>query len=209
MILAIDLDGTIITAEEKQSYLLKAVACRYGINLNCNDIWEKKRAGINNFMLLQQIGISKSVASAICFAWLREIESSYWLSLDTLFKNALDVLGELRAYSFRLVLITARQNEYLMRQQVYRLGIEEYFESIYCVDPKSVVIEKSRWLRCSDAIGFIGDSETDVQASQCADVPFYGVCTGQRSEKFLLNNGLVQVSHSLGSAVEILLKDLG
>lgn len=201
MIVALDLDGTLITAEQKQSCLLKAAADRYGVSLKPQDIWGEKRAGSNNFAALQQLGVNDVLASAICLAWLRDIETPYWLSLDTLFGDTQAALGELGASGFQLILLTARQNAHLMKQQVFRLDLAKHFVDIFCVAPKSAAADKAQVLRRSKAIAFFGDSESDFRAATEAKLPFYGVATGQRSESFLMGQGVKIVDCSLGNAV--------
>lgn len=202
MIVALDLDGTLITAHPRQMLLLKAVATRYGTDLDAELIWNLKRSGATNSQALIACGINDEKAEVICRSWVREIESAYWLMLDTLFIDALDALATLKLRGFELVLITARQNEYLMRQQIARLGIDRFLDHIHCVSPARAVLEKSKILNTLKPKAFFGDTETDFQSSCAADVPFYGLSTGQRSADFLLKEGLHRVWDSFESSTE-------
>lgn len=202
MIVALDLDGTLITAQPRQMCLLKAVAAGYGVHLDTQHIWNQKSAGATNRQALLASGVAADKAEAICRGWLRDIESAYWLTLDTPFMGALEALAALRLREFELVLVTARQNEYLMRQQIDRLGIFRLFDQVHCVSPARTVWEKSNILNALKPQAFFGDTETDFQAARTAGIPFYGLSTGQRSRDFLLAEGVEHVADSLHSSIE-------
>lgn len=202
MIVALDLDGTLITAQPRQMLLLNAVAARYDTDLDVQQIWNKKRSGATNRQALIESGINDDRAEAICRGWAREIEAPYWLMLDSLFIDALDALAVLKLKGFELLLITARQNEYLMRQQIARLGIDRFLDHIHCVSPVRAVLEKSKVLNDFKPQAFFGDTETDFHSSCAAGIPFYGLSTGQRSRDFLLKEGLHRVSSSLKPSIE-------
>jgi len=206
MILVFDLDGTLITAEGRQSLLLKAVATRYRVLLSASEIWRKKREGLNNIDTLLALGLNQSLAKRIDAAWKDNVETPFWLSMDTLFQDTISNLHKLNVSGHQLILITARQNEILMRCQVYRLGIERYFCEIICVSPFNSSNLKSNVLRRVGADGFIGDSESDFNSARTANVPFYGVSTGQRSEMFLKSIGVDSVSKALTIAVSHFLR---
>jgi len=198
---AFDLDGTLITAQNKQVFLLLAIASRYGIPLSAVYIWERKRAGLSNFEILSEFGVENRLAQMISIGWLSEIETAYWLNMDTLFAWVPEILLALKRLGFELILITSRNNKYLMRQQVYRLGLNNFFQNIFCVSPKNAVLEKSKILNQVGAKFFIGDSEIDFESSFLSKVPFFGVTTGQRSEEFLRLYGVENISSSLDIAV--------
>lgn len=207
MNLALDLDGTLITAEEKQSILLKAVASRYKVSIECEYIWDQKRSGKSNYQLLNDLGIDHLLTSMICADWLREIETPYWQSLDVLFDDTHSSLVRIKNNNIKLSLITARKNERLMRLQIHNLGISNFFDAIHCVSPSDAVASKSSILSTSNFVGFVGDSETDLEASKLANVPFYAVSTGQRSDDFLSKKGAPSVFNSLSLAVNKFLND--
>jgi phosphoglycolate phosphatase-like HAD superfamily hydrolase len=204
MKLAFDLDGTLITGEQRQIYLLKAISSRYGLKLDYHEIWSQKREGKNNFGCLINLGIDRKVVSKICSQWVSEIESSYWLSLDTLFIDTYQVLKSLNDRKIDISIITARENESYMLFQLQNLGISRFFSNIYCVNPNNGVADKDVILRSNSFTGFIGDSEVDIQSSCLADVKFCAVSTGQRSKDFLLNNGATCVANSLSEALKLM-----
>lgn len=205
--LAFDLDGTLITAEQKQVYLLCAVARRYSISLDAVEVWRRKRQGESNKQLLKNLGISETVIEKIANSWLQHIESQYWLGYDSLFDDVFGVFEFFKSLDFDLILITARGNEYLMRQQIKRLGIFDFFSEVCCVLPDNVVSGKSKLLDFYGASAFFGDSESDFYASKEAGILFYGVSTGQRCKNYLLEKGVENVDHSLSDAAKRFLLD--
>jgi phosphoglycolate phosphatase-like HAD superfamily hydrolase len=207
MIIALDLDGTLISAKERQTLLLLAVCARYGYRLDEDLVWSMKQQGANNLHVLQKIGMDERLIQFVCAAWLRDIETPFWLSLDVLFADTFDVLHSLRSAGNELVLVTARSQEYLMRQQVNRLGIEEYFHSIYCVSPARSVLEKFQILCSAGACAFVGDTETDFYSAAMAGIRFYPVSTGQREAEFLKAAGTPNAYESLSKSAEKLLED--
>ncbi|MAL41483.1 HAD hydrolase-like protein [Thalassospira sp.] len=197
MIFAFDLDGTLITARQRQMTLLQAIARSFDVKLDCRVIWHKKREGFSTQKALEDVGLSQAKATEISHAWLKDIEAPFWLSLDTLFPNTLGVLESFRGSGGKLILLTARQNRLLLLQQLLRLGIHRYFDDIECVSPFAAVDEKAGVLSSQDVDCFVGDSETDFSAAQKAGIPFYAVSTGQRSSTFLAAQGIESIHGSL------------
>ena len=194
---AFDLDGTLITARQRQMTLLQAVARRIDVPIIENVIWQKKREGISTQAALLEMGVNEEKAIEIARAWLQDIETPYWLSLDTLFDDTLKVLDSFRESGEALILLTARQNKRLLLQQLKRLGIREYFTGVECVSPFDAVNEKAKILSQQAFAGFVGDSETDFAAAKRSGISFYAVSTGQRSPTFLAGLGMARPYSSL------------
>jgi phosphoglycolate phosphatase-like HAD superfamily hydrolase len=201
-IIAFDLDGTLITVDAKQSYSLRAVARRFGVAVDCRAIWERKREGLSNARVLLALGVNERTAANISSAWQREIETPYWLSLDVPFADCFKCLAKIRQRGDQCVLVTARSNQYIMRQQVLRLGLENHFTAVFCVEPAFAVEQKAGVLKNVGARAYFGDSETDFESAKRAGVPFFAVSTGQRSENFLNRHGITGVDSSLSNAVD-------
>ncbi len=199
MNIAIDFDGTLITAQQRQMTLLKAVCRRYDVEIDVRLAWSLKREGASTNDLLSEFGVEDAVAAQIAIDWMRDIEASYWLSLDTLFADSISALEGLAAKDVRLTLLTARQNEYLLRNQVRQLKLAKYFREIVCVSPFSAETGKFNVLKGGAFAGIVGDSETDLNAAKRANVRFWGVSTGQRSADFLRVRGAEVVFESFGN----------
>jgi phosphoglycolate phosphatase-like HAD superfamily hydrolase len=208
MNIAFDLDGTLITAKERQTSLLLAVAKVYDVNFDVDSLWHRKRSGASNLIALNQLGVDHLLASEIDAAWRYQIESSYWLSLDRLFPDVFDFIQDLKRCGATLHLITARKNKYLLNQQLVSLRLVDSFSTITGVSPFDAVNEKVRVLNEVSPIFFIGDSETDFNASVLANVEFLGVSTGQRSKEYLVSIGVNEIADSLGSHLPLLHRSL-
>jgi phosphoglycolate phosphatase-like HAD superfamily hydrolase len=202
MKVALDLDGTLITAKERQSLLLKAVAGRYGIQVCADDAWAMKREGHSNLFVLGKYGVTATMIARIDSAWQSEIESPYWLDMDSVFVDTNSCLHALNMAGCEVYILTARRNEYLLRHQLHKLNIGKNVSRVVCVSPFEAVRQKHHTLGQMRPSCVIGDSETDFEAAALADVKFCGVTTGQRSERFLRALGAPDVCQSLTDAVK-------
>ena len=197
MTIALDLDGTLITTGTKQSMLLRAVSRRFGIEIEAADVWLRKREGMSNQAALLDMGVYRATADAISREWIRLVETPYWQSLDRLFDDSRKVLTTIINGGETCILISARSNPYLYKQQVYQLNLSGHFEQIFCVSPTNSVAEKAEILERSSVRLFVGDSETDYEAAKLAGVHFEAVATGQRSKAFLARWGVPCVRSTL------------
>jgi phosphoglycolate phosphatase len=198
---AFDLDGALITAGPRQSWLLHAVALANGVRLDVNAVWAAKREGASNRDYLLHERVDDAVAGRINAMWAAQIETPYWLLMDAPFPDATATLDALNAQGLRCILVTARANAFLMRQQIGRLGLARQFAGVHCVAPARAAEEKARVLRAENAALFVGDAESDAAAARAAGVPFVGVSTGQRSRGFLQEHGVGLVFDTLAEAV--------
>jgi phosphoglycolate phosphatase-like HAD superfamily hydrolase len=198
---AFDLDGTLITAGPRQSWLLHAAARACGVELDVADVWRAKRDGASNRTYLEARGVPAGVADRINGLWLAHVETPYWLLMDTPLPGVRAALAALRGQGVENILVTARANAYLMRQQIARLGLASSFAGVYCVAPRHAAAEKAEVLRRAGAAFFVGDAESDAAAAVAAAVPFAGVSTGQRSASYLARHGVRQVFDTLAEAI--------
>lgn len=208
MNIAFDFDGTLVTAKERQTLLLRAVTKVHGINFDVDRLWQMKQSGASNLIALRELDVDEMLASKIDTVWRCQIESSYWLSLDRLFDDVFSCLQDLKRSGANLHLITARKSKHLLNQQLIRLRLVDFFSTITCVSPFDAVNEKERVLNEVHPIYFIGDSETDFNASVLANVEFLGVSTGQRSKEYLANLGVGNIADSLSSHLPLFHKSL-
>jgi phosphoglycolate phosphatase-like HAD superfamily hydrolase len=204
VILALDLDGTLITAKAKQVALIKAIAARYDLTLEGEAFWRLKQEGARTRDALTQLGLAPALAQRLHAAWAREIETTAWQALDTLFPDTLDALTRLRQQDHTLILLTARANALLMRQQVFRLGLAPFFADLHSVGPSRAAAEKAALLTARRCEAFIGDTESDAAAASTAALPFHAVATGQRSAAFLKRVGLASIHMTLNAALKAL-----
>ena len=196
----LDLDGTLISNAVRQCLLLNAKAMLHDRTLDTEAVWRAKREGQSNRQVLAELQFACHEIDEICNAWTKDIETPYWLSLDSVIPG---VDAALRALSRDndLALLTARQNRANLLAQLYAKDLERYFTEIQVVSPKRVVEEKARVLGGEGADLFVGDGETDFRAASQAGVRFIGVSSGQRSEAFLMRSGIAEIFADLPDAV--------
>jgi len=200
MIAALDLDGTLITCEPRQSACLQAALVCYGIRVSTSQVWELKREGASTEQALVLLKQDPILARRVAEHWRQMIEEPYWLGLDSTLPGTISILGAMRATQAKLCLITARSRPQWIPQQLARLGLRHYLDHITVVPPQTATNAKATVLRESRASVFFGDTESDYEASVSADVPFFAVTTGQRSAGFLVAANVSHVCETLRDA---------
>lgn len=200
-LLALDLDGTLITVAQKQTTLLGALARARGLQLDLGRIWLLKRDGASTKSAIVETGVQMDLAQALSRDWVAAVETPYWQSLDSLLSGVKECLIGLQDQA-DCVIVSARQHAYLLHQQVRQLGLSDYVSAVHRVHPKRASEAKAKILSQIGATGFIGDTDSDAKAAELADVPFAAVSTGQRSEAFLRGAGLAEVHADFYTAIK-------
>ncbi len=193
-----DLDGTLITCENKQKFALYSILNRTrSINSSLiDDWWRLKRDGLNTEKALNQIGIHS--AHLISKEWVRIIEDFTWCSIDKSYNDSLAVLRFLKSNNyFKIIILTARKSKVQPFQTVQRLGFTNYIDDIVVVSPENAIQEKAFFLRKFNPTMFIGDTESDYKASVISKIKFVALTRGQRSFAFLKNYGITQIENNL------------
>lgn len=194
---ALDLDGTLIDAKVRQVELARFHLGAFGVELDGEVLWAKKREGATTRAALEAMGYP--CAAEVAAGWARDIESREWLVRDAWLDGVPEVLGALRERGLKLKVVTARQDEAALREQVEALGVSALVDEVVVVDPRRTAIEKAAHLE--GVALFVGDSESDAEAARLAGVPFVAVATGVRSRAFLERLGLT-VEEGLAAALE-------
>jgi phosphoglycolate phosphatase-like HAD superfamily hydrolase len=94
-----------------------------------------------------------------------------------------------------------------VRDQVARLALD--VDHIDVVEPADTASGKAERLRALGAVAYVGDTEADARAAAGAGIPFAAVGSGQRSEPFLLAQGIPEVRLDVFEAVTALLSRVG
>jgi phosphoglycolate phosphatase-like HAD superfamily hydrolase len=196
----LDLDGTLISNSVRQCLLLNAKAMLHDRKLDTEAVWSAKREGQSNRQVLAELHFACHEIDDICSAWARDIETPYWLALDSVIPGVGAALRELSRDN-DLALLTARQNRANLLSQLYAKDLYEYFTDIHVVSPQGVAQGKARILEDEGADLFVGDGETDFSAASQAGIRFIGVSSGQRSEAFLKRSGVTEIFPDLPDAV--------
>jgi phosphoglycolate phosphatase-like HAD superfamily hydrolase len=198
--IALDFDGTLVTCHAKQMGLLRAVCSAHGVALAADAVWHLKRSGLDTVRALVTTGVSPDVAAEVARLWQAEIESPFWCQFDSLFPDVLVSLQHAIHRGGLLLLLTSRRRPDLLNQQIDRLQIRHFFDSVVVVNPAHARNMKATALKEWSADAFIGDSESDLEAASIAAVPFVGVTTGQRTSESL---GARTIAKSLGAAMRM------
>jgi phosphoglycolate phosphatase-like HAD superfamily hydrolase len=191
-VFALDLDGTLLDCRLRQvtaTAELLRLRGRAFPKEDLDELWRLKRDGLDTSAALIRCGVDPGVARAVTAEFSAVVEEDRFLSLDALLPDALDALEELRARGYRLQILTARQHPDRVRAQVERL-LSGQIDATHVVSPFDAGRAKAKHLREIVAVGFAGDSESDAAAAVSAGVPFFAVCSGQRSPAFLEALGL-------------------
>lgn len=195
-VLAFDLDGTLLDCRARQV----AVARHVSDGLDEDRFWHDKRAGATTAEALAAQGAERADHGA---AWIEQIEDDGWLALDRPLPGATEALEEARRLGLRPVVVTARRDAGAVRRQVAALKLADPAD-VLVVDPTDAASAKAAILRDLDAVGFVGDNESDGRAATLAGVAFACVDTGQRSEAFLRAHGFDAVPGGVLGAVRTL-----
>ena len=193
-----DLDGTLITCENKHKYVLHAIlSANGGIQPEKLDHWwNLKRNGYSTEKALIEMGYSD--AKRIHTRWVQTIENFSYCSLDKPFKDSLPALKFLKTkYNSTIIILTARKSKCKVLQLVQRYGFEQYLDEVIVVNPLDGVREKEVYLRKMKPHVYIGDSESDYLAALNSNVRFIALSRGQRSQTFLTNFGKMHIEEDL------------
>lgn len=193
-----DLDGTLITCENKQKYVLYSILSRFSdLNLEIIDEWwTLKRNGYNTESALSKIGTPN--AKTISNEWRKTIEDFTWCYLDKPFNDTIQALKSIKENNdIKIFILTARKSKLQPLQAIYRFGLSSLIEDIVIVNPLNAVNEKSFFLSNCKPVMFIGDTESDYEASINSDTRFVALSRGQRSNDFLKKSGIQQIENNL------------
>ena len=198
-IIALDLDGTLLTCEPRQSAVLQAACVRNGATIGLAQVWQLKRSGKSTLDAMQTLGMPSASATRISSDWMVMIEEPQWLALDSILPGVRPWMDAIKGSGGQLQLITARRRPEFLRPQLRNLGLESLFSWVHCVSEGSVAKSKANFLQLTGAQLFIGDTESDALAAKTAGCSFAAVTTGQRSEEFLRNAVGGRIHHSLAT----------
>lgn len=190
MIIALDLDGTLLTCAPRHCavarYSLGCVIRGAPIKFDASRFWNQKRNGLTTHQCMSFI--SQDAANAAAEIWLDQIENVHWLGMDSMIRGARDALLEMLHHGKTLALVSARRDPAAARLQIERLGVADLFESVHFVSPRNAREAKASVLRKLAASLYIGDTELDFAAAAAADVPCRLVDTGSRCSAYLESN---------------------
>jgi phosphoglycolate phosphatase-like HAD superfamily hydrolase len=183
-----DLDGTLLDSRERHKIALGAVikrVCPRNDDFFLDDYVSYKGEGkTTTDYLMERLGFSRRRAEETTAMWQESIERPDYLRHDVLYADTIPTLTSLFD-TYKLALVTARQEESAMLRQIKDLGIHEYFAVIQCVNPFNALSEKEKFLReLGNILLSAGDTELDYLAAKELGIRFYALNRGFRSKKF-------------------------
>jgi phosphoglycolate phosphatase len=210
-LLALDLDGTLVTCAPRQCAVLRASLCVTGgtFTVDTEAVFRRKREGANSIAALEAEGVPRRHAELASQRFQNTVEDFTWLALDRPFPDVVPSLRALRGASLRLVCLTARQRPRFAQVELQNLGLLDSLDDLIVVSPFAAAREKARALRALGAFAMVGDTESDARAAADAGIPFAAVGTGQRSERFLREAGCAPVFPSFEVASHWVLERVG
>ena len=194
-----DLDGTLITCENKQKYILFSILNSLGYSKPdslLEDWWQLKRNAYNTESALIRMGIAN--AHLISNEWKRVVEDFPWNYFDAPFEDSLSTLEYLKDTGcYKVFILTARRSASQVFQSIQRFGFNNLVDDVIIVNPEKVIEEKTNYLKRVYPIFYIGDTELDYKAATNSDTKFIGLSRGQRCLAFLKKSGIPQIEHNL------------
>ena len=199
----IDLDGTLLDIESRYLNLFQYMCKIFKINkINSSEFWQQKRGGETNIQILSRLEYNKNLINNFQNKWVSLIEENFWLEFDSLQIDTVDFLNMLIEKKYKIFLLTGRNNRQSLLQQLKKLGINHYFESIFNVDTSEMVAQKKYFLDVHKPEFFIGDSESDYSACKNSGIKFFCVSNGFRNKIFLEENSVPNINKNLTEIVK-------
>lgn len=171
----LDLDGPILAGKQRHYACYRDGMQAVGKTpMEIEAYWAHKR---------DQLVAADTSDEAFKAFWLSHIEEPEYLALDRLQSGAAEILKKWCDAGDQLVLVTMRQHESRVIEQLKSFGIYDYFSSVIVtqkpekeaalsgIDPKQAI--------------WIGDTEVDAQSAQRFGCPCYLVENGLREGAFL------------------------
>ena len=184
MKLFFDLDGTLLDARPRLYQLFQKLVP--SSKLSFDAYWELKRNKIGHSEILKtQFFYTEKALMLFETAWMEAIEKPEWLALDKPFGGVTEYLIELKEKD-ELYLITARQYETKVMEQVLQYGWDEIFKKIFVTGQKKEkyeLIKNSMVLSSED--WFIGDTGKDIETGKKLGLKTAAVLTGFLSKEKL------------------------
>ena len=179
-----DFDGTLLNSNFRHKKLLYDVlklSSPKVIYTDLTDYLPYKREGNSTLEYLKRKFINLEI-NKINNEWIDNIENKYYLKYDTLYKDTLFCLEELRK-KYNIILVTARKNEIGLFNQIEKNNLINYFNEIIIVKPGNPKYSKVK------KIGFnisyvIGDTENDSELADNLGCIFFALNRGFRSKNF-------------------------
>ena len=187
-----DLDGTLIDSRYRHVFLMKTILEKHGIpdrgRIEDGSYFEYKANGLSGKAFLMDIlTLDEQICEEILEEWVHHIEDDGLLFKDKLFSDAMSTCKKiLNQVHNTIFFLTARRNENGLKKELEYLGLNSFASEVVVVDPyeKSKVTALKQIVKRNRKAMMIGDTEVDYEAALKADIPYYMLNRGFRSEQF-------------------------
>jgi len=186
--LIFDLDGTLIDSRPRLYCLFQQLVP--ASNLSHESYWAFKQDKVSNETILaREFGFNLIAIKCFVADWMARIEAPEFLALDKNFHGIHETLDRLGTQA-SLHVCTARQHRQPVIDQLDRLGVSHYFDSVMVTEQsrsKEELIAALPGLGPDDWI--LGDTGKDIQVGQALGIKTCAVLSGFLSEKSLVPYG--------------------
>ena len=184
MNLFFDLDGTLIDSRPRLYHLFQKLVPVS--QLSYDNYWDFKRDKVSNETILASVyGYGVAEIESFVIDWMKTIETPELLALDKNFHGIHSALERLGKHAM-LHVCTARQHRQAAIEQLDRLGLLHFFNSVMVTEQrrgKEELIASVDGLCPQDWI--IGDTGKDIQVGQALGIKTCAVLSGFLSLKSL------------------------
>ena len=179
-----DLDGTLLDSRERLYLLFQHLVP--GSRFSFDGYWELKRNKINHAEILQRyFSYSWEQIDHFEKTWLAKIEEPEWLAMDIPFDGVSSFLQSLEK-EHDLYLVTARQFETRVREQISLYGWDPVFKKIFVTGPGREKYDVLAPFTGSSSDWMVGDTGKDIQAGKKLGIRTAAVASGFLSREKLL-----------------------
>ena len=177
MNLFFDLDGTLLDSKPRLYKLFQNLVPQS--QLSYDEYWMLKQNKINHKQILcSNFQYSFEKYEKFERLWMKKIEEIDWLEIDKPFDGIIEYLKDLYQ-NHRVLIVTARQFEDLVIQQIKKLGLYSFVHEVLVtsqkVDKFDIIINN---VNVSPNAWFIGDTGKDIKTVKALGIRTAGVLTG-------------------------------
>lgn len=206
MDIVLDFDGTIIDASDRMYMLFKDIAPEF--NFSKEEYWKLKRDKISHKKMFEAVGKSNEF-NHFNAIWMDRIEAQKYLEYDKLYPD-MDINIKILAENNRLILLTARQCEDKLKQELGRFDLEKYFSEILVTGGRNSKKELLKKFvlghEIENNIVYISDMGQDVFIGNKMGIKTIAVTYGFMSEERLIEYNPDFIVRNIKSAVDIIMR---
>ena len=186
--LFIDLDGPILETRLRHYWVFNSALTKLGLktNLDLELYWELKRNKTPLHEILKLNLTSNKYHKELSIELLNLIESEEALDKDIVKTGAQDFLNNVRLYFKHVCLVTLRRNKRNTLDQLARLDLTQYFDSVVIPEDTSNNPKYNALKNISfNTALFIGDTEEDFITAKKLGIKSVGILNGIRVKKLM------------------------